>query len=199
MVDRKILVATVRDLSAMGFKILLDILATAQQPVKLAEVPYTFRDRYAGESKLDEFVIWEYAMLLADKTVGRFIPVRFLSFSLIGGIGLAVHLATLAMLLKGFATPFSIAQSGATISAMVFNFALNNFLTYRDRRLKGAAWIKGLIHFMIACSVGAIANVGIATYLFETHNQWIVASLAGVLIGAVWNYSLTRFYIWGKN
>ena len=34
-------------------------------------------------SKLDEMVIWEYGMLLADKTIGRFVPVRFLTFQLL--------------------------------------------------------------------------------------------------------------------
>jgi dolichol-phosphate mannosyltransferase len=144
-------------------------------------------------------VVWEYAMLLADKSVGRVIPVRFFSFSLIGGVGVLVHMAFLPVFLRLLGATFSMAQSLATICAMVFNFSLNNFLTYRDRRLRGSAWFKGLIHFMFACSVGAIANVGIATYLFETQNQWMVAALAGVLVGAVWNYALTRFYIWGKS
>ncbi len=198
MLERKILDSTVRNLSGLGFKILLDILATIKRPLRIVEVPYRFRDRFAGESKLDEMVIWEYGMLLADKTIGRWVPVRFLVFSFIGGLGVFVHMAVLTLALKGLEFGFTSAQSVATGSAMIFNFALNNVLTYRDKRLKSWAWLKGLISFMIACSIGAFANVGIATYLFKNRTQWVLAALAGVLVGAVWNYAVTQIYTWGK-
>jgi dolichol-phosphate mannosyltransferase len=198
IIKRKVLDSTVYNLSGLGFKILLDILASAKTPLRIAEVPYCFRERFAGESKLDETAIWEYGMLLADKTVGRFVPVRFLSFSIIGSLGVLVHMAILTLALKGMGLSFTIAQSVATGTTMIFNFALNNILTYRDCRLKGWSWLRGLISFMIACSIGALANVGIATYLYEIHTQWIHAALAGVLVGAVWNYAVTQLYTWGK-
>jgi dolichol-phosphate mannosyltransferase len=199
MLKRKVLDVTVHNLSGLGFKILLDILASAKKvSMRIAEVPYRFRDRFAGESKLDEMVVWEYGMLLADKTIGRFLPVRFLSFSIIGGLGVLLHMAVLTLALKIQGLEFTLAQSVATGTAMVFNFALNNVLTYRDKRLKGWAWLKGLVSFMAACSIGAVANIGIATYLFENSTQWMLAALAGVLVGAVWNYAVTQLYTWGK-
>jgi dolichol-phosphate mannosyltransferase len=81
---------------------------------------------------------------------------------------------------------------------MIFNFWLNNLLTYRDRRLRGWGWVRGLATFMLACSIGALANVGVASYLFENQTQWLTAALAGVLVGAVWNYAITQLYTWGK-
>jgi dolichol-phosphate mannosyltransferase len=199
MLKRNLMDLTARGLSGLGFKILLDILATSKhKAMHIAEVPFRFRDRFAGESKLDEMVIWEYGLLLADKTIGRFVPVRFLSFAIIGGLGVFVHMAILALVLKGLESNFATAQSAATGITMIFNFAVNNILTYRDRQLKGWAWFKGLFIFMIACSIGALANVGIATYLFEGRTQWMLAALAGVLVGAVWNYALTKIYTWGK-
>ncbi len=198
MLQRKVLESTVRHLSGLGYKILLDILATAKQPLRITEVPYRFRERLAGESKLDEMVVWEYAMLLADKALGRYIPVRFLAFSIIGGIGIFVHMAVLTFVLHGLDSSFTTAQALATGIAITFNFSLNNVLTYRDSRLRGAAWFRGLLSFMLACSLGAFANVGIASYLFENRTQWIVAALAGVLVGAVWNYAVSQIYTWGK-
>jgi dolichol-phosphate mannosyltransferase len=199
MLRRKVLDLIVHGLSGLGFKILLDILATAKnKPIHIVEVPYCFRNRFAGESKLDETVIWEYGMLLADKTIGRFVPVRFLAFAVIGGLGVFIHMVVLTLILKGLEFGFTAAQSVATGTAMIFNFALNNVLTYRDRQLKGWAWFKGLFSFMAACSVGALSNVGIATYLFENRTQWMIAALAGVLVGAVWNYAVTQLYTWGK-
>jgi dolichol-phosphate mannosyltransferase len=199
MLQRKVLNSIVYGLSGVGFKILLDILATVKQPLRIDEVPYCFRDRFAGESKLDEMVIWEYGMLLADKTIGRFVPVRFFTFSIIGGLGIFVHIVILISLLKGLHTGFIIAQSVAIGITMIFNFTLNNLLTYRDQRLRRWAWFKGLLSFMIACSIGALANVGIAASLFEHRTQWMFAALAGVLVGAVWNYAVTQLYTWGKH
>jgi dolichol-phosphate mannosyltransferase len=198
MLQRKVLDSTVHHLSGLGFKILLDILATTKQSLRIAEVPYRFRDRFAGESKLDEMVIWEYGILLADKTIGHFLPVRFLSFSIIGGLGVFVHMIVLTLVLKGLESGFTTAQSAAAVTAVIFNFALNNVLTYRERRLGRWAWFKGLFSFMIACSIGALANVGIATYLFENRTQWMLSALAGVLVGAVWNYAVTQRYTSGK-
>lgn len=199
MMKRHVFESTVRGLSGLGFKILLDIIATERnKALKIVEVPFHFRDRFAGESKLDKMVIWEYGMLLADKTVGRFVPVRFLSFAIIGGFGVLVHMAILTFVLKVLDLSFITAQSTATGIAMIFNFAVNNVLTYRDRHLKGFAWFKGLLIFMITCSVGALANVGIANYLFESQTQWMLSGFAGVLVGAVWNYALSQIYTWGK-
>jgi dolichol-phosphate mannosyltransferase len=199
MITRQTLDKVVHRLSGLGFKILLDILATEKTELKIAEVPYRFRDRYAGDSKLDRMVVWEYGLLLADKKIGRLIPARFLSFSLIGGIGVLVHMGVLTGLLINVKLSFPVAQSMAALITMIFNFALNNQLTYRDRRLKGMAWLKGLVSFVAACSIGALANIGIASFLFQNRAQWIIAALSGVLVGAVWNYVVTQLYTWGKH
>ena len=58
--------------------------------------------------------------------------------------------------------------------------------------------LRGWITFILACSVGAVANVGIAAALFQGDVGWILSALAGVLVGAVWNYAVTSFYIWGR-
>ncbi|WP_326536367.1 glycosyltransferase family 2 protein [Pseudorhodoferax sp.] len=198
MLRRDVLEGCVHELSAMGFKILLDLLASSRRELRIAELPYVFRDRFAGESKLDSMVVWEYGMLLLDKTIGRFVPVRFLMFSLIGGLGVFVHMAVLTAALKGFGLDFTVAQTVATLLSMVFNFALNNTLTYRDRRLAGWAWLRGLASFVVACGVGAVANIGISTWLYEHDTRWVLAAIAGILIGAVWNYAVTQLYTWGK-
>jgi dolichol-phosphate mannosyltransferase len=197
MLRREVLDATVRGLSALGFKILLDILATSHAPLRIVEVPYTFRDRFAGESKLDSLALWDFGMLLADKTIGRYVPVRFVAFTIVGGLGVFVHMVALSVCLKGLRLEFVPSQAIATFTAMIFNFAVNNALTYRDRRLQGLRWWTGLATFVVACSIGAIANVGVANYLFLGHTQWAVAALAGVAVSAVWNYAVTKMYTWG--
>jgi dolichol-phosphate mannosyltransferase len=198
MIRREAFMARVRGLSSLGFKILVDLFATGGQPLRFVEVPFQFRPRHAGESKLDGHVAWDYGMLLLDKLVGRWIPVRFISFGLIGGMGVGVHMTVLALLFKTGLTGFAAGQAGATAVAMVFNFFVNNQLTYRDRQLRGRQLIRGLATFTLVCSVGAIANVGIADYLFSHRQGWVPAAMGGILVGAVWNFATSSFYTWGK-
>ena len=196
LVRAEILADCVYDLSGVGYKILLDILASVPRPLKFEEVPYGFRQRQAGESKLDNAVLWEYALMLLQKLVGPRIPVRFIAFSLIGGSGVVVHLAVLWFLNRFLGASFLLGQTVAALVAMTTNFFLNNSLTYRDVRLRGRQLIWGWFSFVLACAVGAIANVGIATYLFEGDSGWILSALAGILVGAVWHYAVTAVYTW---
>ncbi len=198
MLKRDVLDRCVRQLSGIGFKILFDIFASSPAPLRFKEVPYTFRTRSEGESKMDAHAVWDYGMLLLDKLIGRYVPVRFVAFTLVGGIGVGVHLAVVAALYVWRDMGFVPAQAIATYVAMTFNYAVNNVLTYRDRQLKGWGWWRGLVTFTLACSVGALANVGIASYIFESQSQWLLAAFAGILVGAVWNYAVTMVYTWNK-
>ena len=199
MMRHDVLVRCVRaGVSGVGFKILLDLFATSPTPLRFREVPYTFRSRFSGESKLDTNVAWEYFIMLLDRFFGRAVPIRFIAFSLVGGLGLLVHLAVLAALFKGGGMSFFAAQTAATLVAMTSNFALNNVLTYRDMRLRGWRLLRGWFSFVVACSVGAFANVGIAAYLFEHKTYWVASAVVGVLVGAVWNYAVTAVYTWKK-
>jgi dolichol-phosphate mannosyltransferase len=186
----------VHSLSGIGFKILLDLFASGSRPLRFREMPYQFRVRQAGESKLDSRAAWDFIMLLLDKLLGRVLPIRFITFALVGSLGVGVHLAAMVVLLKGGQISFAVAQTGATLIAMTSNFALNNAFTYRDRRLRGRQWLRGWATFVLACSVGGIANVGISSYLFEAGISWLPASLAGTIVGAVWNYLATSVYTW---
>jgi dolichol-phosphate mannosyltransferase len=181
----------------IGFKILLDLFASSPRPLRFKELPYEFRARRAGESKLDSRAKWDYGMLLLDKLIGRLIPVRFIAFAFVGSIGVAVHLAVVTLLFKGLSVAFLPSQILAALVAMTTNFALNNIFTYRDVRLTGWRWLRGWVAFIIACAFGTLANVGVAAYLFENNANWTVAALAGIMVGAVWNYATTRVYTWG--
>jgi dolichol-phosphate mannosyltransferase len=188
----------VRNLSGVGFKILLDLFASSPTPLRFEEVPYKFRNRQTGESKLDNQVAWEYGMLLLDKLVGHILPVRFVAFTLVGSLGVGVHLIVQAILFEGLNLDFIVSQACATLVAMTFNFAVNNVLTYRDMRLRGVQWLRGWLSFSVACSVGAIANVGIAAYIYSLDTQWVLAAICGIVVGAVWNYAVTMVYTWKK-
>jgi dolichol-phosphate mannosyltransferase len=182
-------------LAARGFKILLDILLSAGRKLTVAELPYRFRAREAGESKLDALVLLEYGGLLLDKATGGLVPLRFLGFCAVGAVGLLVHMAALAALVT--ALPFDAAQWGATLVAMSANFWLNNRITYRDQRLRGAALWRGLLIFYLVCGLGALANVGIAGLLLRDGVlAWGMAGAAGALLTVVWNYAVSATLVW---
>jgi dolichol-phosphate mannosyltransferase len=187
-------------LSAIGFKILLDIMTANPRPLKFVEVPYTFRLRTEGESKLDHVVAMEYLIAIYDRMFGRVVPVRFAMFAAIGALGAGVHFLVLAPLFKELEFGFVFSTIVATVVAMTFNFFLNNALTYRDSRLKGAKQLfEGWVSFCVVCSVGAIANVGVAAFLYdERSDTWAFSALAGIMVGAVWNYALSSRFTWGR-
>jgi dolichol-phosphate mannosyltransferase len=195
---REVLDVAVGELSEVGFKILLDLVASSPSTVRVKEIPYEFRTRHAGESKLDSQAMWGYLMLLADKLLGGIVPVRFVAFALVGTIGVLVHFAVLSALFSWKSFPFTISQACAAVAAMAGNFTLNNALTFRDMRLRGWRWVKGLVSFALACSLGALANIGVASYLFKQHTLWGLSALAGIAVGAVWNYAMTATYTWKK-
>jgi dolichol-phosphate mannosyltransferase len=182
MLRREVLEAALRRLSGQGFKILLDILASSPRQLRYRELPYEFWERQHGESKLDTRVAWEYMMLIADKLIGHVVPVRFALFAFVGGIGLFIHMAVLWFALTVVGAAFDRAQASAAVVAMTSNFFINNFFTYRDRRLRCLGLLRGLVTFYAICALGMVANVGIAGYVFTRNGVWWLAGLAGVAV-----------------
>ncbi len=186
-------------LSAQGFKILLDIVSSFGGRLRIKELPFTFRERQHGESKLDTLVTLDYFGLLLAKYFGNAISVRFLMFGLVGASGLVVHLIALRLFLVVGDYGFNLAQTAASFVAMTSNFFLNNQLTYRDRRLTGIKVIQGLLTFYAVCSVGVLANVGVAGLIYQDPAYWLFAGTAGAIMGAVWNYAASSALTWRKS
>jgi dolichol-phosphate mannosyltransferase len=183
-------------LSGIGFKILLDIVLSAGPGLRVGEVPYRFRQREHGESKLDLLVGLEYFELLVDKFLGGVVNVRFVLFAMVGALGVAVHLLILSALLKLAGLSFATGQAVTTFIVMILNFVLNNSVTYRDRRLRGWRFWSGLVTFCLACGLGVAANVAIANEAFRRGVPWVLAAVTGLLFTAVWNYGVTSMTTW---
>ena len=185
-------------LTAKGFKILLDLLLSVPAPLRVTEVPAEFRARAAGESKLDVLVLVQFAGVLFEKLIGGVVPLRFVAFAGVGALGVLVHLAVLTLVGDVAGLRFGVAQTLATLVAMVFNFQLNNQITYRVQRLRGAALWRGLVLFMMVCGLGGAANIGIARMLYASHSGWTLAGATGAVIGVVWNYAVSATLVWRR-
>jgi dolichol-phosphate mannosyltransferase len=190
--------SSVSRLTGTGFKILVDILASSPTPPRIAEVPYRFRNRTAGESKLDVNVELEYLYLIVDKMVGRYVPTRFALFVCVGFFGLLLHLSILGLFHEFDTARFSLGQVTATLVAMMFNFFLNNLVTFRDRRLKGLKLVRGLAIFYAACTLGMLINLSFADRLLAAGLPWYVAGISGMAISSVWNYGVNTIVTWRR-
>jgi len=199
IVEARFFRVLVPNLTASGFKILVDILASSATPPRVGEVPYSFRTRQLGESKLDANVQLEYLFLIIDKLVGKWLPTRFALFVLVGTLGVLVHLVVLAPLYLNHRNHFPQAQLIATAVAMTFNFLLNNIVTFRDRRLTGWRLVTGLFTFYAACSLGAVINVAFASLLIDRSVAWYLAGISGTVISSVWNYGVNAVLTWRRN
>ncbi|GAB3589215.1 glycosyltransferase [Acetobacter peroxydans] len=182
-------------LAATGFKILLDLVLSSPTPLKVQEIPCGFRARVAGESKLDVVVMLQFGALLVDKLCHGLVPLRFIAFCGVGFAGVLTNLVIMRLALLAGAD-FSLAQGVGTVVAMIVNFFLDNTVTYRDRRLKGARAARGLLLFVLVCSVGAVANIGIARLLYDQGHMITEASVAGAIMAAVWNYAMSSTIVW---
>jgi dolichol-phosphate mannosyltransferase len=186
-------------LSGIGFKLLLDILATASPRLTVKEFPLQFGARREGASKLDRAVAFDFLVGLYERYFGQVIPTRYALFGTVGAFGVVVHMATLVVLFRLEAMSFPVAQTSAVIVAMSFNFWLNNWLTYGDQRLRGfRPMLRGWMGFCATCAIGALANAAVASLLEIRGMHWAAAALIGILIGSVWNYALSSKFVWGR-
>lgn len=190
------------NLSALGFKILLDVITSQRPRPVVVEVPFTFRAREHGESKLDRKVMYDFFLFFLEKAIGRFAPVpaRFLSFALVNAVGILLHLALLVPSVSVFRIDFAVAQLLATVGAMFFNYSINNLITYHDVSLKGVRFWLGFGVFAALCSLGIVANVGVASMLHQQFGSvlYVIPAIAGAFITVVWNYVATKLFVWGR-
>jgi dolichol-phosphate mannosyltransferase len=197
MIRRELVSRLAPRLSPDGFKILVDVILSAGGDLNIIEVPYRFRKRNAGESKLTPLVGIDFLGLVVHHATAGVLPIRFVLFAMIGAGGLIVHIVTLSAVLHWFdALTFNSGQLIATVVAMASNFILNNEITYRSYRYRGLGLIEGFTGFALGCSVGALANIDIASWLYSDNQTWWMAGLAGALLSVVWNYAVSTNLIW---
>jgi len=196
-IRRETVEALLPHLSNRGFKILFDLLSSSPRPLRTVELPFEFRARTVGESKLGPGIVVDYAVMIVDRLIRRYVPSRFAMFALVGTVGLGVHFIMLRALLGIGAEPGA-AEAGAIMAAIAFNFLANNSITFRDRKLRGARFLGGLASFFGLCGLGAIANLGAGAMLFGgTRSGW-ASSIAAAVVGSLWNYAAATLVTWRR-
>jgi dolichol-phosphate mannosyltransferase len=196
LADRRMIQQVVRRMSGVSFKVLVDIVSSSPRPLRVEELPYSFRSRLHGESKLDPNTLFEFGILIAHKLIRGIVPARFVLFLAVGTVGAMIHLAVLGVLLRTGTAGFLRAQATATAAAMLSNFWLNNSFTFRDRRRRGRQLLTGALSFFAGCSIGGLSSIALAQWLFLRSIPWYLAGIAGTALAAVWNFAVTSVFTW---
>ena len=202
-IDRKAFEEVLPRLNPKGFKILLDLLVHVPKSTPVTELPFTFATRQHGESKLSRRVQLEFLEYLYDVSLGNWIPLTFVKYCIVGGLGVGIHLTAYILLSAFFARGlpltlmgFSLALLGAIETAIIFNFWLNNLWTFAQAKLQGIAMVQGFLKYNLACVFGALANYAVSTYLYSHGLGEIVSVIVGACAGIVWNYTMSRMFAW---
>ena len=211
MLRREDFLAIREQLNPGGFKILLEILAKLK-PQGIVEIPYTFRPRSAGRSKLSTKVAFEYARQLARLSrLNSALSVRFLKFGLVGVLGIAVNLISMALVISFLRYRDWRASALATFLAMLHNYVLNNVWTFRDRKHTGIGFLRGCLLYVATCSIGLLLMTGVYSGLTATlaklvhqgektaglpASALLFSQFVGVLFGAVSNFLLNETITW---
>jgi dolichol-phosphate mannosyltransferase len=190
------LLPLIRAVDVNGFKFLYELLAVSKGSLRTAEVPLSFQPRTYGNSKLDLAIFWDFLISILHSLSFRLLPRRAISFGLVGVTGVVVQLmVTQLLMLSNLA--FEQALPFAVVAAASSNYLINNTLTFRFQRLKGAALLRGLLKFLLVASLPVLANVGLASAFYSlVARDTLWAQLSGILVVFVWNYAASSRFVW---
>jgi dolichol-phosphate mannosyltransferase len=189
LVRRKDFLKVKEQLNGKGFKILLELLAHLHTS-RVKEVPYTFRPRTQGKSKLSNRVILLYLQQLWRLcSRSRHRSVRVIKSALVGGVGIFVNLAVMAVLLWLTKVRDWRASAIACLAANAQNYLLNYFWTYPNQSQNGFRKLKAYVLYLLMSAAGMAVTTG--SYAVLT---WRLARTPLLLTGTGATSSLTRLF-----
>ncbi|MBB3157220.1 dolichol-phosphate mannosyltransferase [Microbacterium proteolyticum] len=167
LVDRSAL--EVETLQPRGFKILLEILARKQ--MRIAEVPFSFAPRFAGESKASFSQGMRFLLQLTMLRFGR-----MSAFALVGGLGAVANLAIMWGL-QTVGVQYIIAAVIASVVTIVANFLALEYLVFADMRAESGLMRHRFIKSFTFNGVEAIVRIPVIWVLVsQAHIQSVVAA-----------------------
>lgn len=191
-----------------GYKILMEVLGKGSWH-RVREIPFVFRDRKAGSSKLRPLTILEYlrqvlgisyhALASREGAVWEEWG-KAVSFGLVGISGIFVNMGIL-WILTGYGGVYYLGSSVIAIEASILNnFTWNDLWTFgRDPGHHRNPRIKRLALFHAVSAGGAAINWLVLFLLTEFAGVfYLLSNLAGILAGFLWNYLANRNITWRR-
>jgi dolichol-phosphate mannosyltransferase len=197
------------ELQGRGFKILLEILVKLR-PGIIEEVPYTFRTREKGESKLSSKVVLQYVQQLWGLSrLRKLLPDRFIKFSFVGCTGIVVNLGVMTLFFWLNGSRSWVASGVASLIANMSNYGLNNIWTFSDRLHRGIGLMKGYFLYLLMSTVGlgitTASYMGLTSILVRFSPEKFDSSGLAILLlcqflsisfGSYSNYLLNSLVTW---
>ncbi len=181
-----------------GYKILLEILMEGHA-VSTAEVPYTFEARSGGKSKLSIRQQVEYIGHLYSLMRRKGELLRFARFCLVGASGVSVNEGLLFLLRQFASLPLWLASAISIEASIVSNYTLNDYFTFRDRRMPGGqSFLKRLGKFNVISLAGLGINLAVLLILTAIFGEqhYLLFNLAGIAVAMVWNFTANSWWTW---
>jgi dolichol-phosphate mannosyltransferase len=190
-----------QELSPVGYKILIEVLGRGRVRW-ISEVPYTFRERVEGSSKVSNKIYMEYFQHLLRIRIYLLKTSAAFRFCVVGLSGVAVDMTLLYLLSDPRMLHWGLTRSKilAAEAALANNFVWNDAWTFRHISMRQNSFsqrTKRFLKFNALCSVGLAINVIILNVEFNLfHVNRYLANLVAIMIATVWNYGTNLKLNW---
>ena len=186
------------ELSPLGYKILIEVIGRGRI-ARIAEVPYVFVERAAGESKVTSKLYVEYLRHLLRLRLAL-LPARFPKFAVVGLSGVAVDMFLLWLLKGGLGWPLTLSKVVATEMAIANNFLWNELWTFGDlaeRQGYGLARVRRFARFNVFCAAGLALSLALLTIQvrFFGMNPYLANAVA-IAVTTGWNFWMNKTFSW---
>ena len=217
VITRRAYEQTAAQINARGFKILLEFVGR-NRSLRVAEVPYEFRNRVHGETKLNRSVIRSYLLAVSELWLGRQIDPVFLLYVLVGIVGLVVNSVAFALaeaagfplwttgLNKAIDPIYTSFLFSVQLSILVL-FVLNNEFTFWEDRYRGWKLVPAFLAYEVVSIIGTLIHVAVFTFLQNTGfllgvlgagPARVVHNLTGAVLALIVNWFLNTTYVWKR-
>ena len=202
-ISRKLFEGIKHSINPRGFKLLLEILYKSKN-VNIAHIPYNFKVRKFGETKLTLAIGFEYLLALLDLKLGWVISYRFILFGFVGFIGSCLNFSFFITFLY-FDLPILWSVFYAASLGMIWSFLANNFFTFSEYRYSRKKILLGLFLYLFLSLPGIFVQISVTSFLsnlmqgsFYLSDYLYFIYLVAVICGAALNYIIHLNITWKK-
>lgn len=188
------------------------LVKSLQKGYKVTEVPFVFRDRIEGSSKLGPEYIINTMRYIMKVRISEIIHHRIFKFVMVGGFGSLVQFAFL-YLYRRFIPSYQLAIFLSIETAIISNFTWSNLWTFADRKLSARAIPGKFLQFNLA-SAGSLVIQQIIAFFGEKFiglyllfvipfiripvDTGVIFAVIGILTGMFWNFFAYSKFVWQK-
>jgi len=175
---------------------------TVRDGYRIAEVPFSARDRTLGRSKIAPL---EYITNLLKYVIkSRFFELihsSFLKYAITGFVGYIINAVTLEILFKNGLHPAIAGAIGGEF-AIIWNFSMNNFWSFSKHKITTP--VKFLVKFpqfnlvALGSLVIILGVLAIGTHFYGSSSRQIFLIIAIIFFVIPYSYTMYNIFIWKR-